>query len=123
MAYIVLYVVVPLAQTLAYIANHHRAILLYLSLFLSSIFYDAYTRDNQDLSLLGRDKTIIIRVICGILIVINVFVGILNVEDVPVSDNVFYTYFLLVIPLIIAIWDGIDHWRTEYYYMKRTSGR
>jgi len=119
----VLYILVPIAQTVAYIKNHNSAILLYLSLFLASIFYDAYTRDNADLSLLGRVKTIIVRVVCGVLFFFNLFIRILNAENVSVSDGLFFVYIILVIPFVFAIWDGVDHCRTEYYYLKCNSGR
>ena len=114
-AYVVLYIIIPVVQTYVYVQNNDTAVLIYVSLYLASIFYDAYTRDSEDLSPLGHIKTIIIRVICGFLVLFNLIVGLLSAGNVPISKSLFYIYLVLVFPLLFAVWDGIDHIRAGKY--------
>ena len=107
--YIVFYIIFPAAQTYVYVDKKDGALLFYLSIFLASIIYDAYTRGCDELSEKGAKKITTIKWVCGILVVFNCIIGFLVSGGSTVNNNWFFIYLILSGPLIIAVSEFYDY--------------
>lgn len=106
----VLYIVIPISQFIAYIINGDDGRFWCVLLLLLSILYDCYTRFN-DATQIGKRKIISIGVSTFFMIIITVVLSTFVNNGLVIESWAYFLYLPIMITISVNVWDFIGRVR------------
>ena len=108
MIYVVLYLVIPVAQIIAHMIVDPSLVWFSSLLATSSLAYDSYTRFSYKSCGAKKRKIVTIGVVSFLLMLWSIAILMARANGVATNIFLFWPYLLLVVPLFIAVIDTIE---------------
>ena len=109
--YLILYIIIPVSQVIEYICVSDPGRFTCIVLLLLSILYDCYTRFNSDMSKAERRVIFAIGVVAVVLGIISIMLHSIVSSNKALPSWVYLLYIPIVYPLIVCVWELVEHVR------------
>jgi len=108
LAYFTVYVVVPTSEVFHYLKSTNTLVLAFFLILFANMLYECYTRHSADLDQVVKKCIFVIGVVSTLLFFYSLFLVIYSNEGYEVLSLMRWPFALVLIPLAIIIWHGVN---------------